>query len=150
MTPTARSLAYLRSLGHEADVVERRLARTFITKDLFGVIDIVALEPGKVGVLGVQTTSGSNVSARIAKIAAEPRARLWLACGNRLVVHGWQLRGARGQRKLWTVREVMVTDAEHEASLSQQGLAGAELRVLALDGNDQRSRICPDVDYEAA
>lgn len=112
MTPTARTLALLRKRGACADVVERRLGGTFITKDLFGCIDVVALEPGLPGLLGVQATTASNQASRLAKIRLEPRARLWLQAGNRLVVMGWAKRGARGARKLWRVSETAVTEEE--------------------------------------
>ena len=112
MTPTARSLRVLRQRGATPAVVERRLPRGFVTQDLYGFIDLVALEPGQVGLLGVQTTSGANVAARLTKIAQEPRAALWLACGNRIVVHGWRRAGPRGKRKTWQLRELVVTGAE--------------------------------------
>ena len=102
MTPTARTLAWLRAQGATADVVERRIPHSFVTKDLFGFLDILALEPGKAGVLGVQTTSNSNMAARVKKINGEPRSALWRACGNRIQVIGWAKRGPRGRRKVWT------------------------------------------------
>jgi hypothetical protein len=36
MTPTARSLALLRRASYAADVVERRLPRVNVRKDMFG------------------------------------------------------------------------------------------------------------------
>lgn len=110
MTPTARTLLELRKRGCIADVVERRLARTFITKDLFGVIDVVALEPGRQGVLGVQATSTSNARARVKKILDEPRALSWLGAGNRLEVWGFAKRGKRGKPKRWVLKVTPITE----------------------------------------
>lgn len=119
MTPTARSLKALRDRGATPAKVEYFNPGTRRLHDLYGFIDIVALEPGVSGVLAIQTTSGSNVAARLAKIAQEARAGLWLACGNRIVIHGWRKGGPRGRRKTWALREVVVT-AEALASAAPQ------------------------------
>ena len=113
MSPTQRSLKHLRNGGLIAQVVEHWQAFSRRRIDLFSVIDIVALDISNGRTLGIQTTSGASVSARINKIYAEPNARAWLQAGNRLIVHGWAKRGARGKRKLWSVREVeIVLDGE--------------------------------------
>jgi hypothetical protein len=111
VTPTARSLKVLRERGYTPAKVEYFNPGTRRLHDLFGFIDLVALEPGCAGLLAIQSTSdnGGNVSARVTKMAQEPRAALWLACGNRVMVHGWAKRGARGKRKVWTLREITVT-----------------------------------------
>lgn len=104
MTPTQRSLAHLRKLGYLAAVVEKRIPRVFITRDLFGFVDIVALADGVT--LAVQTTSGSNVASRIKKIRASAEFQRVLAAGWRIVVHGWR-KAANGR---WTLREEHVTN----------------------------------------
>lgn len=111
ISPTSRTLKVLRARGAVPAVVERWNPGARVRQDLYGFIDIVAMEPGQTGLLGVQATSesGGNVAARLVKIAAEPRAALWLDAGNRIVVHGWGKKGARGRRKVWTLREVVVT-----------------------------------------
>lgn len=53
MTPTARSLAECRKRGWHAQVVEQTIPRTFIKRDLFGVIDIIAVTPSKERVGGL-------------------------------------------------------------------------------------------------
>lgn len=100
MTPTMRSLAYLRGLGYRVAVVERWNYHAKIRQDLFGVVDLLAIREGET--LAVQTTSGSNVAARAAKIAeAEATADIRKA-GWRILVHGWR-KAANGR---WTLREV--------------------------------------------
>ena len=102
MTPTSRSLAVLRKLGYEADVVERWIPGAKIRKDYLGCIDLIACHE-TYGILGVQATTTDNASKREAKAKAEPRLRTWLAAGATFEVWGWALRGAAGKRKLWTL-----------------------------------------------
>ncbi len=103
MTPTARSLGYLREQGYICDVVERRIPGTFITKDFLGMFDILAVHPGTAGVLGVQTTSADNAASRRTKVQESGHLSTWIAAGNRAIVHGWAKKGKRGERKLWQV-----------------------------------------------
>ena len=111
-TPTSRSLEFLRGQGYTAEVVERYNSFTRRRNDFLGFADILAFKIGVRGVLAVQTTSGSNASARIEKIRQEPKAGLWLAAGNQIVVHGWAKRGPRGKRKVWTCRETVFPTPE--------------------------------------
>lgn len=99
MTPTQRSLAVLRERGFLAEVVERWVPGANIRKDLFGFVDIVAVDPD--GVLFVQTTSGDHVANRIAKIADHPNLPAVRAANVRIHVHGWR-KSAAGR---WVLRE---------------------------------------------
>lgn len=136
-SPTARTLAECRKRGWIAQVVEQHLPfpKPFGTKrDLFGVIDIVAIvtelagvaymlgdEPPRkaVGTIGIQATSGNTGgehSKRRAKILAEPRARQWCEAGNRLEIWSWAKQGARGKAKRWTLRvEVFTVESWRQA-----------------------------------
>jgi hypothetical protein len=97
-SPTQRSLAHLREQGYTAAVVERWNSHARIRQDLFGFIDILALRDGET--LGVQATSGSNVSARVAKIAEHELVGAVRAAGWRVEVHGWR-KNAAGR---WVLR----------------------------------------------
>ena len=108
-SPTVRSLALLRKAGYSAQVVERYNPYAHVRIDLFGFIDIVAVKEGESGVLGVQTTSQSNVGARIKKVLGIPQAKIWLQAGNSIVVHGWAKKGKAGKRKLWQVTTRCIT-----------------------------------------
>jgi carbonic anhydrase len=110
MTPTARTLAYLRKAGYTAAVTERWNPFAHIRQDLYGFIDVLACREGEI--LAVQSTTGANLSSRLAKIKAEPRARVWLAAGGKIVVHGWAKQGARGKRKTWVCRFVHVDNLQ--------------------------------------
>lgn len=127
ISTTAMALAECRKRGWDADKVEQRLPRCFITRDLFGCIDIVALGEGTI--IGLQVTGGQagNHAARRAKAIAEPRLRRWLAAGGRFEVWSYALRGAKGKRKLYTLREDPVTLADLPAvGLSRQEMEEVE------------------------
>lgn len=87
-SPTRLSLEKLRADGWLAEVVEKWIPGANIRKDLWGWTDIVALKDGQT--LAVQTTSYSNISARVNKITesdtiAEVRKANWS-----VEVHGWR------------------------------------------------------------
>src|SRR4029077_9229785 len=108
MTPTARTLAEGRKRGWTVQVVEHynRWARKKL--DLFGCIDIVAMDPGvgmvNARIIGIQCTTGAHHADRSAKIAEEPRMRLWLEAGGKLEVWRGGEQGARGERKRGEVK----------------------------------------------
>jgi hypothetical protein len=99
-TPTARSLAHLRAFGWTVGVVEQRIPRTNITRDLFGFIDLVALRGAET--MAVQVTSGSNVAARVRKITEAEDLGAVRQAGWAIVVHGWR-KNAAGN---WILRVV--------------------------------------------
>jgi hypothetical protein len=108
MTPTARSLAYLRKEGWRAHVVEQRLPHSNITRDLFGFIDILAIRDGEV--LAVQTTSASNVASRLTKIESDELADALAEvrkAGWAIHVHGWKKPTTK--RRTWELRTVDVS-----------------------------------------
>ena len=91
-SPTQRSLAHLRDGGWLAQVVERWNPHARVRNDLFGFIDILAIRDGQT--LGVQATSGTNVAARVRKIAESEHVGAVRAAGWRLEVHGWRKNSA--------------------------------------------------------
>jgi hypothetical protein len=107
-SPTQRSLKHLRDLGFTAEVTERWNAYAKIRQDLFGFVDILAIKDDST--LAVQTTSRSNRSARLNKILANDKAKVWLMSPARqLEIHGWAKVGPRGKRKTWQVMVTPVT-----------------------------------------
>lgn len=100
-SPTQRSLKFLRDRGYTAQVVEKWNQFAKVRQDLFGFIDIVAIKPGIVGVLGVQTTSKAHLSDREKKAEKLETYKIWLECGNKVWMMGWKKSGAKGKRKLW-------------------------------------------------
>ena len=99
-SPTQRSLKHLRANGYRAAITEHWNQWARVRQDLFGIIDILAVKDGET--VGVQTTSGSNVSARVQKIAESEVTPELRRAGWKIVVHGWR-KDAKGK---WVLREV--------------------------------------------
>jgi hypothetical protein len=104
MTPTQRTLKLLRFQGFIAQVTEHWNGFARRRVDLFGFGDIVAMSapgvsPQYNGLWLVQTTSGTNHSARRNKILQECRKEFerWTALGGRVVVVSWAKRAGRWQ-----------------------------------------------------
>lgn len=94
-------------------VVEHWNAFAHRRVDLFGIIDLIALDGGA-GPLAIQVTASGSHSARRQKALEEPRLVAWLRSGARFEVWSYGKKGARGKRKLWTLRReqaVLVDDA---------------------------------------
>ena len=102
-SPTVRTMALMKKAGYRIGVVERfiKAGRFGIRKDLFGFIDLIAVKAAQAGVVGVQTTSGSNFSAHVHKILDNQEIRsnavAWLKAGNRIFLHGWRKAGPASQ-----------------------------------------------------
>ena len=81
------------------DVVERWIPGANIRRDFAGIADILCA--GANGTRAVQTTTDSNVAARVRKITDSPFLGALRAAGWQIHVHGWR-RAKRG----WTCRVV--------------------------------------------
>ena len=99
-SPTQRTLEHLRAAGYPlVQVVERWNPHAKVRQDLFGIVDVLAVN--EAGIVAVQSTSASNVAARITKITDRPALQILRKAGIRVLVHGWAKRKGR-----WTLREV--------------------------------------------
>lgn len=87
MTPTQRSLIYLREQGYLCEVVEKWNSFTKTRKDLWGWCDILAIREGEI--LAVQVTA-AGVSSRIKKIMESETLPIVRKAGVRIEVHGWR------------------------------------------------------------
>lgn len=87
-SPTQRSKKLLEDEGYTVEIVERY--NSFVKRrfDLFGFIDLLAIKPGET--VGVQTTSYSNLSARVRKIADHENVDAVREAGWKILVHGWR------------------------------------------------------------
>jgi hypothetical protein len=131
ISPTALSLRLLRAEGWLVDVCERWIPSGGvgqIRKDLFGLIDLVAVRDSST--MGVQTTSHTNVNARLNKMSDEEHQtalRSLQTAGWIIVVHGWRMTSRDGHackhgkarcgcrwalHRLITLEPVPVSDAE--------------------------------------
>lgn len=100
-SPTQRTLKLMRDRGYYAEVVERYNSFTKRRHDFAGFIDVLCLGEGEV--VGVQTTTYSNMSARKTKILEHENLEAVLASGIRILVHGWVKNSNR-----WEVKEIEV------------------------------------------
>jgi hypothetical protein len=134
MTPTARTLQLLRRRGYLAAVAERFIQPIKRRVDLFNCIDIVAIHREETGVLGVQATTTSNLSARLRKAVALPALRTWLAAGNRFELWGWSKRGRRWKPKIISIRLPDLARVVIEAPPRRRGGRKWEALPLFPDG----------------
>lgn len=86
-SPTQLSLRYMRKQNYKTGIVEHWNSFAHIRQDLFGWIDIVCVGNGKI--VGIQTTSRSNMEARRKKARGNAALKMWLDAGGLLYIHGW-------------------------------------------------------------
>jgi len=86
-SPTQLSLKLMRERNFYAEVVERFNFFTKRKNDFAGFIDLLCLSEGVV--MGVQTTSYSNVSSRVNKIKEHENYEVVKLSGIKIEVHGW-------------------------------------------------------------
>lgn len=155
--PTARTLEALREKGWPAQVVEKwipgrrqkaggapgetELNPFGVRKDLFGCIDILALD-GQTGCLGVQACAGGDVATRAKKAMAEPLLLAWLAAGNRFQVWGWRevwvATGAKTKAQRWRprvleIRLVLELGTDGRLILEERGEGDEVPQTLTID-----------------
>ena len=97
-SPTQLTLKLLRDQGFVAEVVERWIPGANIRKDLFGFVDIVAVDGKRT--VGVQATSASNMSARKKKIMESEVLGLVRSSGWEIWVMGWKKVGTRWEHRV--------------------------------------------------
>jgi hypothetical protein len=78
----------MRDLGYLCAVTERWNPFARIRQDLWGFVDVLCLRDNEI--VGVQATSGSNASARVAKIAEHENVGAVRKAGIRIEVHSWR------------------------------------------------------------
>lgn len=112
MSPTARSLKYLRDKGYTAAVVEKWNPHARIRQDFCGFADIIAFKGWNTDgseqgcTYAIQSTTTGNISKRLEKIVQSVPALIWQRCeGRGVIIHGWSKKGPRGKRKVWTLTE---------------------------------------------
>lgn len=77
-------------------------ARPGVRKDLFEFIDIVAMTEN--GITAIQSTSDSNLQARVKKILSLTAALKWVQCNGIIQVWGWK----KNKANRWEPRVVGV------------------------------------------
>ena len=126
LSPTQRTLRELRQLGRVCGIVERFNAHAGpfgVRQDLFGFIDIIALDPER-GIVGVQSC-GQSHAAHKRKILEErnQEALEWLKCGGTIELWSWTKRKLKrgGKALRWVPRiECITTEMLKEGDESCQ------------------------------
>jgi hypothetical protein len=115
-----RSKRWLEEKGWHVEIVEKWNSWAHIRQDAYGLHDLLAIRHDNKGVWGINACEDDGaVQAHVTKylngyfddkklVAHRPNAHLpvWLSAGNRFSIFGWGKRGARGERKTWTLRVV--------------------------------------------
>ena len=98
-SPTKLSLELMRARGYTCAIVEHWNSFARIRQDLFGFVDVLCLGDGEI--IGVQTTSRSNMSARAKKIREHENLLPVLDSGMRVLIQGWE----KNKSNRWEVKE---------------------------------------------
>ncbi len=121
MSPTQRTIRELRNNGRKCAIVEKwnpHVGPHGIRQDLFGIIDVIALDPER-GVVGIQCC-GSGFSQHYRKLTEEMAQETldWLSTpGTSLELWGWRKvklkRG--GKAMVWRPRivEIKIEDLKN-------------------------------------
>lgn len=105
LSPTQLSLRWLREQGYLAAVVEKWNPHARIRQDLFGIIDVLGVHPEH-GTIALQSTSDSNLSARVKKMREHEHTGTLSRSGWRLLAQGWKKKSGRWQsREVWIEQE---------------------------------------------
>lgn len=102
MSPTQLSKRMLEKEGYLVEITEHWNSFARKRKDLFDFIDLLAIK--KDAIIGIQTTSASNLSARVKKIQAHPNYPLVKEAGIAIIVHGWK----KNKSNRWEAKETIL------------------------------------------
>ncbi|SRR5258706_10667607 len=112
-----KSRALLKEQGFDTWIVEKPWnSYTKRREDLFNFIDLVGIREDRPGVIGIQAC-GEDASSHTNKILEgfvkdgkefppNPYIRTWLRAGNAFFIWAWRMRGAKGKRKTYQLREI--------------------------------------------
>lgn len=130
LSPTQRTLKELRDQGRTYGRVERFVQRPGkphgIRIDLFGFIDIIALDPER-GIVGIQSC-GQDFAAHYRKITEEcaELAIEWLNCRGKIELWGWrrvkERRGGKAIRWRPRIKDITWEDfkGKHEPDIYEE------------------------------
>lgn len=126
MSPTQRTLRYLRQQGRICGIVEKfnpHVGPHGIRQDLFGFIDIIALDPER-GIIGIQSC-GQDFAQHRRKITEERTDIVaeWLKSGGKVELWGWRKlklkRGGKAMRWQPRIEEIVLEDVECSLATSK-------------------------------
>jgi hypothetical protein len=113
-----KSRALLKEQGYDTWIVEKPWSPyTKRREDLFNFADLVGIRQDITGVVAIQAC-GEDAQSHVHKILVGFRdksgkeippnehVKTWLLAGNRFFIWSWCLRGAKGKRKTYRLREI--------------------------------------------
>ena len=116
LSPTQRTLRALRAQGRLCAVAEKwnpHVGPYGIRQDLFGWIDVIALDPQR-GIVGIQSC-GQSFAEHLRKLLDSDCTEAlleWLRCGGHAELWGWRKvklkRGGKAQ--VWRPRVLVITE----------------------------------------
>jgi len=108
------SVRWLKARGYRVTNAQRFVEPIKCFMDAWGFADLLAYRSTDTGILAVQVTDQSHVASRVNKLLGLDAVCDWVQDPRRrLEIHGWEVRGARGKRKVMTLRRVRLQlDAE--------------------------------------
>lgn len=117
LSPVQRTLRELRAQGRIAAIAEKwnpHVGPHGIRQDLFGFIDLVALDAAEgQGIIAVQACGVGGHAAHRKKIVEEcaEAAREWLRCGGKIELWSWSKRKLKrgGKAERWMARVEEIT-----------------------------------------
>jgi hypothetical protein len=94
-SPTVRSKKLMEKEHYTVAIVEKWNPHAKIRQDLFGFLDLLCVKDSddRRGVVGVQTTSASNMASRRKKIREHINYLAVEGAGIRIELHGWEKKG---------------------------------------------------------
>lgn len=113
-----KSRQLLKEMGYDTWIVEKPFnPYTKKREDLFGFGDLLAIKEGDQGCIAIQAC-GEDASTHVSKLlkgyidkngrvwGPNHHLLLWLKTGNRFFIWSWVLRGKKGKRKMYQLREI--------------------------------------------
>lgn len=112
-TPSQRTIALMKKEGYMTAVAEKFNTFAKVRQDMYKWIDIMAIHSEKREIVGIQTTTASNLAARVAKAVAKREFKTWLLAGGVAEFHGWELKNNdKKTKKTWQCRRLRYTKAD--------------------------------------
>lgn len=134
MTPTARTLAFLRKRGLRSDVVERWIPHINQRKDLFGIIDIYKSRISPILEYGKKLRAVREVIQRLSIQASILLSGMWRNWSRRADQEGISNR----QCSVWILREADLSQAIHAGKNEGRALFTGVLFTAPEDQADRQ------------
>lgn len=89
-TTLAKSKKKMEADGYHVEIVEHWVPVIMVRRDMFTFLDLFCIHKETGDIVGVQSTSASNISSRINKITESPLLPIVRKAGIGVIVHGWR------------------------------------------------------------